>query len=36
VAVVEDSEFQQLTKKKDSLPKTRFGDAMGCKTPNEL
>ena len=31
VAVVEDSEFEQLMKQKGSMPKTRFGDAIGCK-----
>ena len=31
VAVLEDQEYEKLMKKKASLPKTRFGDAIGCK-----
>jgi len=31
VAVLEDQEYERLMKKKASLPKTRFGDAIGCK-----
>jgi kynurenine formamidase len=31
VAMVEDAEYDRLTEKKASLPKTRFGDAIGCK-----
>jgi len=31
VAVLEDDEYDRLMKKKASLPKTRFGDAIGCK-----
>jgi arylformamidase len=31
VAVLEDNEYDRLMKKKASLPKTRFGDAIGCK-----
>ena len=31
VAVLEDNEYDGLMKKKASLPKTRFGDAIGCK-----
>jgi len=30
-AVLEDSEYERLMKKKASLPKTRFGDVIGCK-----
>ena len=30
VAVLEDSEYDRIMKKKASLPKTRFGDAIGC------
>jgi arylformamidase len=32
IAVVEDLDFEQLAKKKATLPKTRFGDAIGCNT----
>jgi kynurenine formamidase len=31
VAVLEDIEYERLMKKKASLPKTKFGDAIGCK-----
>ena len=31
VAVVDDAEYDRLMKKKTSLPKTRFGDTIGCK-----
>jgi kynurenine formamidase len=31
VAVLEDTEYDRLMKKKASLPKTKFGDAIGCK-----
>ena len=31
VTIVEDSDYEQLMKRKGSMPKTRFGDAIGCK-----
>jgi hypothetical protein len=31
VAVLEDTEYDRLMKKKASLPRTKFGDAIGCK-----
>jgi len=33
VAVLEDAEFELAMKEKASLPKTRFGDSIGCKWP---
>ena len=30
VAVLEDNEYDRIMKKKASLPKIRFGDAIGC------
>ena len=32
VAILEDAEYEQAMRKKASLPKTRFGDAIGCRT----
>jgi kynurenine formamidase len=33
VAVMDDAEYEQAMKKKAALPKTRFGDSIGCKGP---
>jgi kynurenine formamidase len=32
VAMLDDAQYAQAMKKKESLPKTRFGDAIGCKS----